>query len=104
MVHSSTATSTWSEVRGMAKTNGEGATRIAAGAQVRGKIAGSEDLSVAGRLEGSLQLEGVLTVEPEGVVKADVFATRVVIAGILVGNIEAAVEKGQRLIKEAAGN
>lgn len=72
----------------MAK-NSDISTRIAPGAEVRGKVSGSEDLSVGGRLEGSLHLDGALYVEPEGIVKADVHVTRAVIAGILVGNVEA---------------
>lgn len=72
----------------MAK-NSDNTTRIAPGAHVRGKISGSEDLSVGGRLEGSLHLDGALYVEPEGIVKANVHVSRAVIAGILVGNVEA---------------
>jgi cytoskeletal protein CcmA (bactofilin family) len=69
--------------------NNEVTTRIAPGAELRGKVSGSEDLSVGGRLEGALHLEGTLIVEPEGIVKADVLVARAVIAGIVVGNVEA---------------
>lgn len=61
---------------------------IGVGTTVRGKISGREDLTVAGRLEGTLELEGTLTVEPGGVVKADVVVQRAVIHGIVVGNVE----------------
>lgn len=64
-------------------------TRIAPGAEIHGKVSGSEDLAVAGRLEGSLHLEGTLTVEAEGVVKAELLVTRAIVSGIVVGNIVA---------------
>ena len=64
-------------------------TRIGDETTVRAKVRGTEDLWIAGRLEGSLELSGVLTVESTGVVKADIRATRVVIAGIVIGEIEA---------------
>lgn len=64
-------------------------TRIAPGAEIHGKVSGSEDLFVAGRLEGSLTLEGTVTVEAEGVVKAELHVTRAIVSGIVVGNINA---------------
>jgi cytoskeletal protein CcmA (bactofilin family) len=74
----------------MAKaTPSESGTRIGPETTLRAKISGSEDLSVAGRLEGTLELLGTLTVEPTGVVKAEVTVMRAVVAGIVVGDIEA---------------
>lgn len=75
----------------MAKPSTETKTEVAAGSVVRGRITGSEDVVVAGRLEGALELAGDLTVQKTGVVKANVSAERVTIAGILVGDVVATV-------------
>lgn len=73
----------------MAKPMAEVGTRIAPDFLLKGKISGDEDMVVAGRLEGSLELAGTLYVEPSGVVKADLRVERAVIAGVVVGNVEA---------------
>ncbi|MEQ9503170.1 MAG: polymer-forming cytoskeletal protein [Deltaproteobacteria bacterium] len=80
----------------MAKQFTELKTEISANAAVRGTLRGAEDLVVRGRVEGAIALDGVLYVEPGGVVKADVTARRVVIAGALVGDVtaEGAIEVG----------
>ena len=56
---------------------------------VHGNLQGDEDLVVLGRVDGSIQLERTLVVEPSGVVKADVSVRNAVVSGIVVGNIEA---------------
>jgi cytoskeletal protein CcmA (bactofilin family) len=54
----------------------------------KGDLSGSEDLVIAGQFEGTLNVEGhCVTVGPEGKVKADVQAARVVIHGSVHGNI-----------------
>ncbi|MBK6684790.1 MAG: polymer-forming cytoskeletal protein [Deltaproteobacteria bacterium] len=73
----------------MAKPSTETKTEVAAGSVVRGRVTGAEDVIVAGRLEGSLELSGDLTVQKTGVVKANVTAERVIVAGILVGDVMA---------------
>jgi len=55
---------------------------------VKGDISGSEDLMIAGQFEGTLSVNGqCVTVGPEGVVKADIQAARVIIHGSVHGNI-----------------
>ncbi len=56
---------------------------------VRGNLEGDEDLTVQGRVEGTLSLTKDLFIEPSGVVKADINVQNVFISGILVGNIVA---------------
>lgn len=56
---------------------------------VEGNLQGDEDLVVLGRVEGSIQLERTLVIEPSGVVKADVTVRNAVISGVVVGNVEA---------------
>ena len=70
-------------------TASESRTEIQAGTRVKGKIQGSEDLWVAGRVEGSVELDGALTVAPGGVVKAEVRAVRVTVSGTVVGDVSA---------------
>ncbi len=56
---------------------------------VCGNLQGDEDLEVFGRVEGTIQLDRTLVVEPSGVVKADVTVRNAVISGAVVGNVEA---------------
>ena len=54
----------------------------------KGDLSGSEDLVIAGQFEGTLNVQGhCVTVGPEGKVKADIQASRVVIQGSVHGNI-----------------
>lgn len=55
---------------------------------LKGEVTGNEDLTIFGQFEGNINLQGhCLTVGPEGKVKADIQASRVVIHGSVHGNI-----------------
>ncbi|MBN2715506.1 MAG: polymer-forming cytoskeletal protein [Deltaproteobacteria bacterium] len=56
---------------------------------VSGNLEGDEDLTIEGRVEGSISLSKTLTVEVGGVVRADINVRNAVISGVLVGNVEA---------------
>jgi cytoskeletal protein CcmA (bactofilin family) len=56
---------------------------------VSGNLEGDEDLTIEGRVEGSISLSRTLTVEVGGVVRADINVRNAVISGVLVGNVEA---------------
>lgn len=57
---------------------------------IKGEISGSEDLTIAGRVEGKINLEGrVLTLAPGSHVKGTVAAGTVVISGEVEGSISA---------------
>ncbi|MBW2699799.1 MAG: polymer-forming cytoskeletal protein [Deltaproteobacteria bacterium] len=56
---------------------------------IKGNLEGDEDLTVQGRIEGSINLNKTLIIEPSGVVKAEVMVANAVISGIMVGNISA---------------
>jgi cytoskeletal protein CcmA (bactofilin family) len=57
---------------------------------IKGDISGSEDLTIAGRVEGSITLNGrVLTLAPGSHVVGEVSAGTVVVAGTTEGTIEA---------------
>ena len=56
---------------------------------IKGNLEGDEDLTVQGRVEGSLNLSKTLIVEPSGVVKADLSVSNAVVSGVMVGNLTA---------------
>ena len=57
---------------------------------IKGELNGSEDLTVEGQVEGKIELkEHVLTIGPNGKVKAEVFTKVLVVLGEVNGNIAA---------------
>ena len=57
---------------------------------IKGELFGSEDLTIEGHVEGKIELrEHVLTIGPNGKIKAEVFAKAVVVLGEVAGNISA---------------
>ncbi len=54
---------------------------------VKGEILGSEQLVVEGRVEGRIMIETTVLIRENGLVKADVDANEINIAGGVVGNI-----------------
>jgi cytoskeletal protein CcmA (bactofilin family) len=67
----------------------DGTTIIGESILISGSLAGDEDLTVRGRVEGTLTLTRTLVVEPTGMVKAEVQVKNCIIAGIVVGNVTA---------------
>lgn len=64
-------------------------TVIGKSMQVRGNLAGDEDLQVLGRVDGSIDLQRTLIVAESGIVKAEVSVRNAIISGIVVGNVQA---------------
>lgn len=57
---------------------------------VKGELSGSEDLTIEGQVEGKIELrDHVLTIGPNGKIKAQVFAKAVVVLGQVTGNVSA---------------
>ena len=57
---------------------------------IKGELNGSEDLTIEGSVEGTIQLrDHVLTIGPHGRIKAQVFAKSVVVLGEITGNVTA---------------
>jgi len=57
---------------------------------IKGELNGSEDLTIEGHVEGTIQLrENVLTIGPNGRIKAQVFAKAVIVLGEVTGNVTA---------------
>ncbi len=67
----------------------DGSTIIGESILISGSLNGDEDLTVRGRVEGTLTLTKTLLVEPTGIVKAEVQVKNCVIAGVVVGNVTA---------------
>ena len=57
---------------------------------IKGELNGSEDLTVEGHVEGKIELrDHVLTIGPNGKIKAQVFAKAVIVLGEVTGNVTA---------------
>ena len=57
---------------------------------IKGELNGSEDLTIEGQVEGKIELrQNVLTIGPNGRIKAQVFAKSVIILGEVTGNVTA---------------
>ena len=57
---------------------------------IKGELSGSEDLTIEGQVDGKIELrQNVLTIGPNGRIKAQVFAKAVIVQGEVTGNISA---------------
>jgi cytoskeletal protein CcmA (bactofilin family) len=57
---------------------------------IKGELSGSEDLTIEGNVEGKIELrENILTIGPNGKIRAEVFAKAVVVLGEVSGNVTA---------------
>ena len=78
------------------------ATVIAEGAVVRGRVQGSGDLAIAGRVEGDVEITGELVIEGKGLVAANVSGARVVVRGAIKGDLTASeaieLDAGARVV------
>jgi len=72
------------------KTTERGNVNIGKSVVIKGELTGSEDLTIDGHVEGTIQLrEHVLTIGANGRIKAQVFAKIVVVLGEVIGNVTA---------------
>jgi cytoskeletal protein CcmA (bactofilin family) len=67
-------------------------TVIGAGVKIKGTLISDADITIDGKLEGDLKAVGNLSVGVNGLIKADISATNVHVAGQVRGNIEASGE------------
>jgi cytoskeletal protein CcmA (bactofilin family) len=75
-----------SETRGLEKTT----VNIGKSVVIKGELSGSEDLTIEGQVDGKIELrQNVLTIGPNGKIKAQVFAKSVIILGEVTGNVTA---------------
>jgi cytoskeletal protein CcmA (bactofilin family) len=67
-----------------------GTVNIGKSVVIKGELSGSEDLTIEGHVEGKIELrQNVLTIGPNGKIKAQVFAKAVIILGEVTGNVTA---------------
>lgn len=65
-------------------------TTLGPSVAMRGELAGDEDLMIEGQFDGTLHLgDHCVTIGPQGQVKAEIQATRVIVQGAVTGNITA---------------
>jgi cytoskeletal protein CcmA (bactofilin family) len=75
---------------GVKSQNERGVVNIGKSVVIKGELNGSEDLTIEGHVEGKIELrEHVLTIGPNGKIKAELFAKAVVVLGEVKGNITA---------------
>jgi cytoskeletal protein CcmA (bactofilin family) len=73
--------------RGQAQTSKERAL-IGASIEIKGNLAGSEDLVIEGRIEGKIELrQHGITVGRNGYVKGDLYGLMIVVMGEIDGNL-----------------
>lgn len=61
---------------------------ISQGIRIKGEVTGKEDLFIDGTLEGKLELSGaIVTVGPNGKVKADIQAREIIVRGSVQGKL-----------------
>jgi cytoskeletal protein CcmA (bactofilin family) len=73
----------------MKKKTDEPVTIIGEATSISGKLEGDENLTVHGRIEGSINLSKLLTIENTGVVRAEITVREAIIYGMVEGNVEA---------------
>jgi cytoskeletal protein CcmA (bactofilin family) len=57
---------------------------------IKGELNGSEDLTIEGQVEGKIELrDHVLTIGPNGKIKAEIYAKAVIVLGEVAGNVSA---------------
>jgi len=75
-----------------ARSDRQESTKVNIGKSVviKGELSGSEDLTIEGQVDGKIELrQNVLTIGPNGRIKAEVNAKAVVVQGEVTGNITA---------------
>ena len=74
----------------MKSQNSRDVVNIGKSVVIKGELNGSEDLTIEGHVEGKIELrDHVLTIGPNGKIKAQLFAKSVVVLGEVIGNVSA---------------
>ena len=67
-----------------------GQVNIGKSVVIKGELSGSEDLTIEGQVEGKIDLrDNVLTIGPNGKIKASLSAKSIVVLGEVIGNVTA---------------
>ena len=74
----------------MRSQNSRDVVNIGKSVVIKGELNGSEDLTIEGHVEGKIELrDHVLTIGPNGRIKAELHAKSVVVLGEVIGNVSA---------------
>jgi cytoskeletal protein CcmA (bactofilin family) len=80
----------------------EGISTIGPGAVLRGSIHGDGDVEIHGRVDGTVVVTGELVIAETAIARSDLSGRRVVVRGVVVGNISAkeavVLEAGARVV------
>ncbi len=72
------------------RQHGTDVVNIGKSVVIKGELNGSEDLTIEGQVEGKIELkENVLTIGPNGKIKAQVFAKALIVLGEVHGDVSA---------------
>ena len=72
------------------RQSGRDLVNIGKSVVIKGELNGSEDLTIEGQVEGKIELKDhVLTIGPNGKIKAQVFAKALIVLGEVSGNVTA---------------
>lgn len=89
-VETPTAVARGQKIRGSSRPIALDIVNIGKSVIIKGELSGSEDLTIEGQVDGKIELrQHVLTIGPNGKIKAQVFAKVVVVMGKVRGNITA---------------
>ena len=90
-VHSqSSGASSASQPEPRLQSGGRDVVNIGKSVVIKGELNGSEDLTIEGQVEGKIELKDhVLTIGPNGKIKAQVFAKALIVLGEVHGNVTA---------------
>lgn len=73
--------------------------------RVEGKVVSTEDLTIDGEVEGSIELgDHSLTIGPDATIKANLLAKSVTISGAVIGNVMAVERVDLRATGSIAGD
>src|SRR5262245_41749487 len=74
----------------MKSQNARDKVNIGKSVVIKGELSGSEDLTIEGHVEGRIELrDNVLTIGPNGKIRAELFAKAVIVLGEVAGNVTA---------------
>jgi cytoskeletal protein CcmA (bactofilin family) len=63
---------------------------IGKGVRIEGKVISKEDLVIDGQVDGAIEVsDHNLSIGASGAIRADLFARRIVISGVVTGNVKA---------------
>ena len=73
------------------KSAGRDIVNIGKSVVIKGELTGSEDLTIEGQVEGKIELKDhILTIGPNGKIRAQVFTKALIVLGEVHGNVTAA--------------